>query len=150
VDYGVTVGLLSRIPLFAEMNGRSLKMLAFSSDYFTVEDGEELCHEGEPPDGVFIIENGDVEVLVARDGVTSRIAVVGHHQVVGEIAVILNQPRSATVRALGRVRVLKIDAQVFLAAVTEHPTAALSVLRTLCERLTNMIRLYERNSARAG
>ncbi len=109
MDYGLTVALLRRMPMFAGMEAGTLKMLAFTARHLQLEDGEVLCAEGEPADGVYIIEEGKVEVYVERDEEHSRIAVVGRHQLVGELAVILNQPRAATVKALGPVKVLRID-----------------------------------------
>ena len=150
MDYGLTVALLRRMPMFAGMDPGSLKMLAFAARYLHLDDGEVLCAEGEPADGVYIIDEGKVEVYVERDGEHSRIAVVGRHQLVGELAVILNQPRAATVRALGSVKVLRIDLDVFLQLITCHPDAALGVIRTLGERLTQMIQQYEDLSARVA
>lgn len=144
MDYGITVGLLRRMPLFADMDAGTLKMLAFSSAYVRFEDGEALCVEGDAADGVYIIDTGTVEVSLAAAGGVSRIALLGRYEVVGEIAVILNQPRTATVRAIGPVDALKIDSDVFVRLITGHPDAALSVLRTLCERLARMI---QRNNA---
>jgi CRP-like cAMP-binding protein len=143
VDYGLTVALLRRMPMFAGMDARSLKMLAFAATHLQLEDGELLCSEGEAADGVYIIDEGTVEVYVERDADHARIAVIGRHGLVGELAVILNQPRAATVRALGPVRVLRIDSDVFLRLITSHPDAALGVIRTLGERLTHMIQQYE-------
>jgi CRP-like cAMP-binding protein len=143
VDYGLTVALLRRMPMFAGMDPRSLKMLAFAATHLQLEDGELLCAEGEAADGVYVIDEGKVEVYVERDGDHSRIAVIGRHGLVGELAVILKQPRAATVRALGPVKVLRIDSDVFLQLITSHPGAALGVIRTLGERLTQMIQQYE-------
>lgn len=140
MDYGITVGLLRRMPLFCAMDAGTLKLLAFSSSHLHFEDGETLCVQGDPADGVYIIDAGTVEVLIG-DGVAggTRIALVGRHEVVGEIAVILNQPRTATVRAVGPVDALRIESDVFVSLITGHPEAALSVLRTLCERLARML-----------
>ncbi len=143
MDYGLTVALLRRMPMFSGMDARSLKMLAFAATHLQLEDGELLCAEGESADGVYIIDEGKVEVYVERDGDHSRLAVIGRHGLVGELAVILNQPRAATVRALGPVKVLRIDSDVFLRLITCHPGAALGVIRTLGERLTQMIQQYE-------
>ncbi|MFO1153158.1 MAG: cyclic nucleotide-binding domain-containing protein [Rhodospirillales bacterium] len=143
MDYGPTVALLRRMPMLAGMDARALKMLAFSATHLLLEDGEILCSEGEAADGVYIIDEGTVEVYVEREGASSPIAQVGRHGLVGELAVILNQPRAASVKALGPVKVLRFDADVFLQLITSHPDAALGVIRTLGERLTQMIQQYE-------
>ena len=137
MDYGLTVALLRRMPMLAGMDARGLKMLAFAAAHLQLEDGEILCSEGEAADGVYIIDEGTVEVYVEREGKQSRLATVGPHGLVGELAVILNQPRTATVRAFGPVKVLRIDSDVFLQLITSHPEAALGVIRTLGEERRN-------------
>lgn len=143
MNYGITVALLRRVPIFASMEAGALKLMAFSSTALTFEDGETICNEGDAADGVYVVDQGMVEVSVEKGGVRTRVAIVGPHEVLGEIAVILNQPRTATLRAAGPVSVLKIDADVFLGAVTGHPDAALGVLRTLCQRLSGMLARFE-------
>lgn len=144
MNYGITVALLRRVPIFASMEAGALKLLAFSSTVLSFADGEVICNEGDPADGVYVIDEGTVEVSVERRGAqAAKVAVVGPHEVVGEIAVILNQPRTATVRALGPVTLVKIDSDIFLGIVTRNPEAALGVLRTLCERLSAMLRRFE-------
>ena len=148
MNYGITVALLRRAPIFASMETGALKLLAFSSTYLTVDDGEIICHEGDPPDGVYVIDEGRVQVSVERGSTQATVAVVGPHEVVGEIAVILNQSRTATLTALGPVRLVKIDADIFLSTVTGNPDSALGVLRTLCARLSAMLQRYEDLSRR--
>lgn len=150
MDYGITVALLRQVPIFANMEAGALKLLAFSSTVLAVEDGEVICNEGDPADGVYVIDQGRVEIAVERGGVRTRVAVVDRHEVVGEIAVILNQPRTATIQAMGPVRVVKIDADIFLRTVTANPEAALGVLRTLCERLSSMLLRFEELASRQG
>ena len=64
MNYTESVALLRRIPVFASLDAASLKLLAFSSTYLTFNDGEALCHQGEPGDSVFVIDEGDVDVLI--------------------------------------------------------------------------------------
>ncbi len=149
MNYGLTVSLLRRVPIFASMEAGPLKLLAFSSTHLTVERGEIICHEGDPADGVYIIDEGHVEVSVVRRGQEVTVASVGPHEVVGEIAVILNQPRTATLRALEPVKLVKIDADIFLSTISGNGDAALGVLRTLCERLSSMLQHYQALSGNA-
>ncbi|NJO67742.1 MAG: cyclic nucleotide-binding domain-containing protein [Rhodospirillales bacterium] len=143
MDYEDTVALLRRVPIFASMEAAALKLLAFSSETVTFDDGEIICQEGDLADGVYVIDEGQVVVSVERDGIAAKIAVVGANEVVGELAVILNQPRAASLRAQGTVRLVRIDSDIFIRTVTGNPDAALGVLRILCRRLSNMLRHYE-------
>jgi CRP-like cAMP-binding protein len=144
VDYPEAVVLLRRIPVFASLDSASLKLLAFSSSYLMFNDGEALCHQGEPGDSVFVIDEGEVEVTIRADGAPIRLARLGKHDLFGEMAVICNLPRTADVRARGPLKVLRIEGDVFLQLVTANPDAALGVMRVLTERLMRFTELYER------
>jgi CRP-like cAMP-binding protein len=144
LDYAEAVALLRRIPVFASLDAASLKLLAFSSSHLILNDGEALCHQGDPGDSVFVIDEGEVEVTIKVDGAPIQIARFGQHDLFGEMGVICNQPRTADVCARGPLKVLKIEGDVFLQLVTANPNAALGVMRVLTERLMRFTELYER------
>jgi CRP-like cAMP-binding protein len=144
LDYTEAVALFRRIPVFASLDPTSLKLLAFSSSYLTFNDGEALCHQGEPGDSVFVIDDGEVEVTIRVDGAPIHLATLGKHDLFGEMAVICNLPRTADVCARGPLKVLRIEGDVFLRLVTANPDAALGVMRVLTERLMRFTELYER------
>ena len=144
MEYAEAVALLRRIPVFAKLDPASLKLLAFSSSHLTFSDGEALCHQGEPGNSVFIIEEGEVDVTVEVDGKSIHLATLGSHELFGEMAVICNLPRTANVRARGPLKVLEVEGDVFLQLVTSNPDAALGVMRVLGERLMRApTELYE-------
>jgi CRP/FNR family transcriptional regulator, cyclic AMP receptor protein len=144
VDYAEAVVLLRRIPVFASLDPASLKLLAFSSNYLTFNDGEALCQQGEPGDTVFVIDEGEVEISIRVDGAPIHLARLGKHDLFGEMAVICNLPRTADVFACGLLKVLRIEGDVFLQMVTANRDAALGVMRVLSERLMRFTELYER------
>lgn len=135
--------MLRRIPLFSKLDPPKLKLLAFSSTYQTFETGEPLFHEGDPADGAYIIEKGEVNVLTERDGLEVKVGTLGKHDLFGEMALILNESRSATIRATRQLKVLKIDADVFLRLVTENPDASLAVMRSLSEKIARLTDRYQ-------
>ena len=144
MDYAEAVAFFRRIPVFASLDPASLKLLAFSSSYLTFNDGEALCHQGEPGDSVFVIDEGEVEVTIRVDAVPIHLATLGKHDLFGEMAVICNLPRTADVWARSPLKVLRIEGDVFLRLVTANPDAALGVMRVLTERLMRLTELYER------
>ena len=75
------------------------------------EDGEILMRQGDVGDVMFVIQEGEVEVVHERDGRETPLAVIGEGGLVGEMAIFLHEPRTATVRARGRVRALTVDEQ---------------------------------------
>ena len=144
MNYNEAVAVLRSIPVFATFDTASLKMLAFSSSYLQLDDGEALCHQGDPGDSVFVVYDGEVEVsLVLPNDGRIHLARLGRNDILGEMAVICNLPRTADVHACGPLKVLKIEGDVFLQLVTGNPDAAHGMMRVLAERLLRFTEQYE-------
>ena len=79
----------------------------------TAEPGEEIVREGAPADKFFILVDGEVEVVRDVDGEERRLATMEKGQFFGEIAILRDTPRSATVRALTRVTLLAMERETF-------------------------------------
>ena len=75
--------------------------------------GEVLIREGERGECAYIIESGNVEILVLRDGQMIQIGTRGPGSMIGEMAMIDDKPRTATVRALDDLVVLEITREDF-------------------------------------
>jgi CRP-like cAMP-binding protein len=95
--------LLRNVPIFAKLDASKLKLLAFTSQCLSFDDGEA--------------------------------GTLGKNQLFGELAVLTNSPRSATLRAKGELTALKISDDNFLKLLVENPEVALEVMRTLSEKL---------------
>jgi putative ABC transport system ATP-binding protein len=108
--------------------------------------GEVLFHQGDTTDSVYVIDEGMVDVIIVKSGKEIVLGQLGRHQLVGEMGIFRNALRSATIRAQGMVKALKIDADVFLRAVTGHPGAALAVMRALSDKLAIMSENYQKMS----
>ncbi len=147
MQYAETVTVLRGIPLFAGFDPAKLKLLAFSSSYLTLEEGEVLFSEGDPADSVYLIDEGEADICTGHGEHEIKVAKLGKYGLVGEMAIFRNAPRSATIRAAGPLKVLKIDGHVFLRVVTEHPDAALTVMRILSDKLAATTENYERLKA---
>jgi CRP-like cAMP-binding protein len=135
MQFTESVAALRRVPLFAALDAATLKLLAFSASVVTLHKGEVLFRNGEPSDSVYVIDAGELEVIVQSDGRPQVVASLGRHQLVGEMGVLRNKPRSATMRAASEVTLLRVDADVFLRLVTTNADAALAVMRDLSEKL---------------
>ena len=98
-------------------------------------DGEEIVRQNEVGDCMFVIQEGQVEVLSELDDDEFRLGLLGPGEFFGEMAIVEKQTRAATVRAVGEARVLTVDKRTFLRRVQEDPTLALNILRTLCQRI---------------
>lgn len=128
--------MLRRVPFFGGLDSAKLKLLAFTSRALKFAPGEDLMRKGESADSAYVILDGEVEIIGATSAGEFVVAVVGPNNLQGEMGVITNAPRGATVRARTAVRALRISGDVFLRLITENPECALDVMRQLSARVT--------------
>lgn len=102
------------------------------------KDGEILVREGEKGDCMFVVLDGRLEVLVTKDGKETVLHTIGEGELIGEIAVFEHGVRSATVRAVGGARILTVDKKNFLRRVSEDPTIAFRLVKTMCRRVREL------------
>ena len=127
--------MLRKVPFFGGLDPAKLKLLAFTSRAVRFDPGENLMSRGEPPDSVYVIIEGEVQIIGETPAGEFVVAIVGRNELQGEMGVITNTPRGATVRAKTPVRALRIAADVFLRLVTDNPGCALHVMRELSARV---------------
>jgi MFS family permease len=114
------VVLLERLEMFAPLPPPTLESLAANLEPLSLADGDVVIRQGDPGDRFYIVRDGTAEVRV--DGAPA--AVHGRGEGFGEIALLRQVPRTATVSARGPVRLYALDRDVFLSAVTGHPASA--------------------------
>mgnify|MGYP003335847066 CR=1 FL=1 len=100
--------------------------------------GEIIVHQGDAGDCMYVIQDGDVEVLKEEDGTETLVDTMHTGDIFGEMALIEHTVRSSTVRATSTVRVLTIDKKTFFRRVQEDPSLALSVLKVMSQRIRNL------------
>ncbi len=125
------VRLLSGSALFRSCSKRQLRSLAKLTRVVQVEPGEALVTAGAPSTDAYLITAGSAEVK-ARNG---RSATLGPGEVVGELGLLLDRPRNATVRARTPLEVLALSRSDLKAAVEASPELGWSLLQTVAERL---------------
>jgi CRP-like cAMP-binding protein len=129
------VELLRRIPMFAKVEPAKLKLLAFTSQRVTFESGQELFHQGDAADAAYIIVDGLADIIVDTPAGPLTVAQLGKNDLVGEIGIICEVPRTATVKAASRVTTLRIARDLFYRMLTDFPVMALEVMRDLGHKL---------------
>lgn len=102
------------------------------------QDGEIIVRQGEVGQSMFVIQEGQVEVLQEREGKEVLLRTASAGEILGEMAIIDRETRSATVRALGEVRVLTVDKRTFLQRISEDPSMAFKMLRDLSNRVREL------------
>jgi CRP/FNR family transcriptional regulator, cyclic AMP receptor protein len=129
------VDALRRIPLFAKIEPAKLKLLAFTSEHVEFAEGEAVCREGEVGDAAYILLDGEAEVLVETPDGPVRVARVKRNDIVGEIAILCDVPRTATVQAASRLVTLRISKDGFFNLVTQFPQVGVEIMHELASRL---------------
>jgi CRP/FNR family transcriptional regulator, cyclic AMP receptor protein len=129
------VEVLRSIPIFAKIEPAKLKLLAFTSERLRFMDGDEICHQGEVGDAAYIILDGEADVLVDTPGGALRVATVGKNDIIGEIAILCDVPRTATVTASTDVETLKVSKDNFFQLLTQFPQIGVEVMHELASRL---------------
>ncbi len=129
------VDLLRKIPLFAKIDPSKLKLLAFTSERLTYGAGQELFHQGDVGDKAYIIIDGEADVLVDTPSGELAVAKLKQNDLVGEIAILINVPRTATVRAGSELTTLAISKDQFFRMIGEFPDMAVEIMRELAHRL---------------
>ncbi len=129
---------MRRIPLFAKVEPAKLKLMAFASEraYYDVE--ETLFHQGDSADAAYIILDGKADVLIDTPGGPLKVAEVSRDAFVGDIGILCDIPRTATIRATEALTTLKITKELFFRMITDFPSIAIEVMRVLALRLEHM------------
>jgi diguanylate cyclase (GGDEF)-like protein len=129
--------LLAALPLFRPLTPEQRDLLLDSATEQTFTAGHVLIRESDPPDRLFVILSGRVRVLeVATDSpVELIVGELGVGEILGELSVLRNQPRSATVVAIERTHCLVIPQTEFLRVLQNSAELAVSLLRMLAGRL---------------
>jgi MFS family permease len=112
--------LLRAIAIFRPLPSAVVEQLAHEARTQHVSAGERVIRQGDPGDRFYVLVHGEAEIQI--DGQRRQTLQAGDH--FGEIALLRNVPRTATVVALGDLELLTIERDDFLAAVTGHPDSA--------------------------
>ena len=128
---------LRRLPLFAGLNDQDMQRLLDMAEPVTLQAGEFLMEEGTPGDSAYIILEGEFEILKRSGQQDVIIALRGPGEVIGEISLLDQSPRTASVRAVRQSHLLRIGQEALQQLLASSPSATRAVLRTIIERLRN-------------
>jgi CRP-like cAMP-binding protein len=104
----------------------------------TYKSGETIVRQGDTGDSMYVIQEGQAEVVVEKEGRETRLRTLGQGEFIGEMAVFEREVRSATVRAVGDVRVLTIDRRSLLRKIQEDPSLAFRIMETMSRRVRTL------------
>jgi serine phosphatase RsbU (regulator of sigma subunit) len=133
----MTVNLLAKIPLFSDLPGEELDYLSRTLQVSELDDGQVLFREGDAGEHLYLVLDGELEVLMA-EGTQDEIQlnVLGKGEYIGEMSLLLpGGERTATARARGNVVLLGMSRSEFMELLRRQPSLAYSMVRVLSERL---------------
>lgn len=129
------IDLLARVPLLHELEAGALDLLASTTRQQAFPSGSTIVEIGDPGRSLYLLLDGQVQVVYPSRNSDFELARLGPGDFFGEMALLNDKPRSATVRALTPVDLLVLDKEDFRRVVTDTPGLALSLLSTLSGRI---------------
>lgn len=126
--------LLADVPLFRDLPKKTLNRLARVAVPRTFKAGDEIVHEGDRGAGFFLITGGKVEVVRGD----TRLNTLGQGDFFGEMALLDEHPRSATVRALEDTNCLAMSRWDFVSELRANPDLAVDMLQVLSRRVRQL------------
>jgi CRP/FNR family cyclic AMP-dependent transcriptional regulator len=125
------IDLIRSVPLFSGCSKKELERISMIADEIDFRSGKTLIKEGAPGREFFVLAEGTAEI--SRKG--KRIDTAGPGEFFGEMALLTDQPRNATVTTTSAVDALVITASSFRTLVESNPLIALKVMRAVADRL---------------
>lgn len=126
---------LRQVPMFRDIDASRLKLLAFTSERIHFSKGQRFFVQGDPADAAYVILDGSADVLLENPAGPVKVAELGRNALVGEMAILSDTPRSATVVATEESSALRIDRRVFFELLSHFPQMSIAIMRELANRL---------------
>ncbi len=146
----MNIDSLSRLPLFAGVDRQDLEWLVGTAELIEVPAGRVLIREGDLGGSLYVILEGEFEFTKRSGNRDVVLATRGPGEVIGEMSLLDQSPRSATGRAMRPSRLVKIGQDAFRQLLSKSPSATLAILHTVTARLRNteaMLRQSEKMAA---
>ncbi|MEX1125057.1 MAG: ATP-binding protein [Acidimicrobiia bacterium] len=140
---------LKKLPYFADLPERLLLRVCIASEQLHAIPGQVIIEEGSMSDGLYVVTEGELEVTKVSGGRSISLARVGAGEVLGEISLLDDVPRIATVTAITDVAYIKVPSDTF-GELLEDPKMVLKMLRTVTSRLRETEGLVRSEERMAG
>ncbi len=133
--YTSEVASLQRIAMFRDVPIAKLKLIAMAGRRVHYRPAEVVLRQGEPALMVYVIMDGQADVLRERDGKPVKVSTVGPGSLMGELGVVLDKPYLGTIIASTAVTALQIDSVTFIELLSQVPQLSMALIRELARRL---------------
>ncbi|WP_137129151.1 cyclic nucleotide-binding domain-containing protein [Rhizobium sp. FY34] len=142
------VQLLRNVPCFSRVDPCKLKLIAFASARICYEPGDILFHQGDVADAAYVILRGNAGLFVGAGCGEIKIGDAGAGSILGEMCVLCDAPRAATVRATMPIEALRIGKECLLKVIADNPRMTSDISRSLAESLRDATALADRQPVR--
>lgn len=129
--------VLKSIPMFNELDFETLYQVSKIADFKNAAAGEAVVKKGETSQSFYVLLEGRVGVYLVEGA--KAIACIGPGEIFGELGIIDQKERTATVRALEDAMMLEFDGAGFLDLLVKNSAIAFSVAKTISRRLRSML-----------
>ena len=127
--------VLQSVPLFRGLGNKDIDVLGKMAHERSYGLGEAIVSEGDQGIGLYAIVSGEVEVLQGTGASQQKLRNMGEGEVFGEMALLLERPRTATVRATKPTECLVLSSISFREALDRSPDMARGLLQNMAQRL---------------
>jgi CRP-like cAMP-binding protein len=131
------VELIRQFPIFGKIQPAMQKLLCFSAERLAYDPGQVMFNAGDSADAAYIVIDGTVEISVPTPAGPIIVNTLTKNEILGEIAIFGEVPRTATAKALTKLETLKISKELFIKVIRENPDAAIELIKILAARLAN-------------
>jgi CRP/FNR family cyclic AMP-dependent transcriptional regulator len=132
----VSTTVLKSMPMFASFSPEQLRELVAMTTRRSAPRGTAIMHEGDPVDSLYIVISGRLKVMMGEaDGKETILSILGPGEFFGEMGLIDDHPRSATVMAIEACELLAVSKRAFRKCLVENSSLAMAVMRVLVRRL---------------
>jgi CRP-like cAMP-binding protein len=140
--YATEIKCLQGMSLFRDVDVAKLKLVAIAGTREEHPASDTIAKAGQPSEAVFIVLEGEIEIVRETDELVVPLFRRGAGYVIGDIAVLLGETYPTTFVALTPVTVLRLEANVFMELVRDVPQISLALMRDLARRVVSLGRLY--------
>lgn len=139
-NFGDEVDVLSRIPFLAGLPRARLKLLSFASERFSYDKGQEVFHQGEVGDKAYIVIDGEADVVLETLDGPRRLVTLSRGSLFGELALLCDAPRTASIRAATDLVLMSISKDIFFKLIAEDADVSARLTRSVAMNLERTTR----------
>lgn len=134
IDENEKIALLNSSKLFGLLDVRHLRLLASNCDLLKLTQEDILFNQGDPGDALYIIIDGQAGIIKTVDDQNQMLGIHGVNEVIGEVALLSNNPRLATVKALSDLVLLRLKRDVFVEMLRSNGEIGYQILQVVIDR----------------